>query len=144
MSAILTFALAVASFQSSAAQLPTGEFACGPASEKFKTHTDKDSHPEPSPVPDKALVYVVRPTMFGQAFNSDLGFAFFEWIDDADRNILLCATGASTQAVSLMLDGKTAKARSLAQLSQSCMDMSSLLYTVSENAGALGIARIAI
>ncbi len=72
-----------------------------------------------------------------QAFNSNLGFAFFEWIDDADRNTLLCASGASTQAVSLMLDGKAAKARSLAQLSQSCMDMSSLLYTVGENAGAL-------
>src|ERR1700747_3592161 len=52
-----------------------------------------------------------------QDFNSKLGFAFFEWIDDADRNVLLCATGASTEAVSLLLDGKTAKARSLAQLS---------------------------
>jgi hypothetical protein len=72
-----------------------------------------------------------------QGFNSNLGFAFFEWIDDADRNVLLCASGASTEAVTLMLDGNTAKARSLAQLSQSCMDMSSLIYTVGENAGAL-------
>lgn len=72
-----------------------------------------------------------------QAFNSALGFAFFEWIDDADRNILLCASGASTEAVTLMLDGKTDKARSLAELSKSCMDMSSLMYTVGENAGAL-------
>ena len=72
-----------------------------------------------------------------QAFNSALGFSFFEWIDDADRNILLCASGASTEAVTLMLDGKTAKARSLAELSQSCMDTSSLMYTVGENAGAL-------
>jgi len=72
-----------------------------------------------------------------QAFNSELGFAFFESIDDADRNILLCASGASAEAIALMLDGKTAKARSLAQLSQSCMDMSSLLYTVGENAGVL-------
>ena len=72
-----------------------------------------------------------------QAFNSKLGFAFFEWIDDADRNTLLCASGASTEAVTLMLDGKTDKALSLAQLSKSCMDMSSLIYTVGENAGAL-------
>ena len=72
-----------------------------------------------------------------QGFNSNLGFAFFEWIDDADRNILLCASGASTEAVTLMLDGKTDKARSLAELSKSCMDMNSLLYTVGENAGAL-------
>jgi len=72
-----------------------------------------------------------------QGFNSKLGFSFFEWIDDADRNTLLCASSASSEAVNLMLDGKTAKARSLAELSQSCMDTSSLLYTVSENAGAL-------
>ena len=72
-----------------------------------------------------------------QGFNSNLGFAFFEWIDDADRNILLCASGASTEAVTLMLDGKTDKALSLAQLSKSCMDMSSLIYTVGENTGAL-------
>ena len=72
-----------------------------------------------------------------QGFNSNLGFVFFEWIDDADRNILLCASGASTEAVTLMLDGKTDKARSLAELSKSCMDMNSLLYTVGENAGAL-------
>lgn len=72
-----------------------------------------------------------------QGFNSHLGFAFFEWIDDADRNSLLCASGASTEAVTLMLDGQAPKARSLAQLSQSCLDTSSLLYTVGENAGVL-------
>src|SRR6266576_967498 len=54
-----------------------------------------------------------------QGFNSKLGFSFFEWIDDADRNTLLCASSASSEAVNLMLDGKTAKARSLAELSQS-------------------------
>lgn len=72
-----------------------------------------------------------------QAFNSELGFAFFELIDDADRNILLCTSGASTEAVTLLLDGKIDKARSLAELSKSCMDMSSLMYTVGENAGVL-------
>jgi hypothetical protein len=27
-----------------------------------------------------------------QGFNGPLGFAFFEWLDDADRNALLCST----------------------------------------------------
>ena len=72
-----------------------------------------------------------------QAFNGPLGFAFFEWIDDADRNALLCAYGAATQAVQQMLTGNEDRASSLLHLSQSCMDVSSLIYTVSENAGAL-------
>ena len=72
-----------------------------------------------------------------QAFNGPIGFSFFEWIDDADRNSLLCASGAANAAVTLTLEGKTDKARGAAQLSQSCLDTSSLLYTVSENAGAL-------
>lgn len=33
-----------------------------------------------------------------QGFNSELGFAFFEWLDDADRNALLCASTALTDA----------------------------------------------
>ncbi|HMD37740.1 MAG TPA: DUF2846 domain-containing protein [Candidatus Acidoferrum sp.] len=43
----------------------TGGPACGPDSEKFKTSTDKNSHPEPQVVADKAVVVVVRPTMLG-------------------------------------------------------------------------------
>jgi hypothetical protein len=33
-----------------------------------------------------------------QSFNSPLGFSFSEWLDDADRNALLCASGAATEA----------------------------------------------
>jgi len=39
--------------------------ACGPSSEKFKTDTDKKSHPEPQVVADKAVLVVLRPTMLG-------------------------------------------------------------------------------
>jgi hypothetical protein len=28
-----------------------------------------------------------------QAFNGPLGFAFFEWLDDASRNAVLCSSG---------------------------------------------------
>ena len=72
-----------------------------------------------------------------QGFNGPLGFAFFQWLDDADRNALLCGNGASTQAALQMMAGNADKARSLIHLAQSCTDVSTLIYTVSENAGAL-------
>lgn len=72
-----------------------------------------------------------------QAFNGPLGFSFFEWLDDASRNAVLCSTNASTKAFQSILGGNKDKALSELHLSQSCSDASTLLYTVSENAGAL-------
>lgn len=72
-----------------------------------------------------------------QGFNGPLGFAFFEWLDDADRNALLCSNGASTRSTLAMMAGNTGKAEALIHLSQSCSDVSTLIYTVSENAGSL-------
>jgi len=64
-----------------------------------------------------------------QGFNGPLGFAFFEWLDDASRNAALCTGGASNEAMSQMMAGNTDKARSLLHLGQSCADVSSLLFT---------------
>lgn len=72
-----------------------------------------------------------------QAFNSSLGFSFFEWLDDADRNALLCASGAATEATTSMLAGDNGKAQTDINLSQNCKSVATLFYTVSENAGAL-------
>jgi hypothetical protein len=72
-----------------------------------------------------------------QGFNGPLGFAFFEWLDDAERNAVLCGSGASTQAAQAMMAGNSSKASVLLDLSQSCTSVSTLIYTVSENAGAL-------
>lgn len=72
-----------------------------------------------------------------EAFNGPMGFAFFVWLDDADRNALLCSTGASTQSARFMIAGNTDKAEALLHLSQSYMDVSTLIYTVSENADSL-------
>jgi len=72
-----------------------------------------------------------------QGFNGLLGFAFFEWLDDADRNAMLCGSGAATQAAVQMMDGNVEKAASLLQLARSCSDASTLISTVSENAGSL-------
>jgi hypothetical protein len=72
-----------------------------------------------------------------QGFNGLGGFAVILWLDDADRNALLCANGALSQATINMMAGDTDKANNLIHLSQTCTDASSLLYTVSENAASL-------
>ena len=72
-----------------------------------------------------------------QAFNGPLGFSFFEWLDDASRNAVLCSANAANKAFQSILSGNKDKAISELHLSQSCTDASTLLYTVSENAGAL-------
>jgi len=69
-----------------------------------------------------------------QAFNSPLGFIFFGWIDDADRNAMLCASGASLQVSQA---GSATRALDLVHLAQSCLNASTLIYTVSENANSL-------
>ena len=72
-----------------------------------------------------------------QGFNSPLGFAFFEWLDDAARNALLCSQTAMSQATTSMMDGDLHDAPQYMHLSQACMDASTLIYTVSENASVL-------
>jgi len=72
-----------------------------------------------------------------QGFNGPLGFAFFEWLDDASRNSSLCAIYASSEGALQVIAGDRSKANSLLNLAQSCNDVSTLIYTVSENAGSL-------
>jgi hypothetical protein len=72
-----------------------------------------------------------------QAFNGPLGFNFFEMLDDASRNAVLCGSNAMNKAFESAVDGQKDKAMSELHLAQSCTDVSTLLYTVSENAGAL-------
>lgn len=72
-----------------------------------------------------------------QGFNGPLGFAFFEWLDDASRNAALCTGGSVNQAMSEMIVGNKDNAETLLQLAHNCADASVLIYTVSENAGSL-------
>jgi hypothetical protein len=66
-----------------------------------------------------------------QTFNSPLGFFFFEWLDDASRNALLCSNSASNDIAVSVMSGDKAKAESAFQLQQGCFNASTLLYTVS-------------
>jgi hypothetical protein len=72
-----------------------------------------------------------------QGFNGPLGFAFFEWLDDATRNAALCAGGSADQAMTQLLAGNTDRADFLLHLGHACADVSTLIYTISENAGSL-------
>jgi hypothetical protein len=47
--------------------------ACPKVDVKFKTATDKKSHPTAEPSADKAVVYIVRPTMMGNKIQTKLG-----------------------------------------------------------------------
>ncbi len=72
-----------------------------------------------------------------QGFNGPGGFAVILWLDDADRNALLCASGALSESIMNMTAGDIDKANNLIHLDRTCTDASSLLYTVSENASSL-------
>ena len=47
--------------------------ACGPENTKHSARTDKKQHPTPEPPADKALIYVIRPTMSGNKVQTKLG-----------------------------------------------------------------------
>jgi|SRR5579871_4232272 len=72
-----------------------------------------------------------------QAFNGPAGFLFFEWLDDAARNAVLCGSGAVSESAVQITVGNVAKAQALVTLGHLCSDVGTLIYTVSENAGAL-------
>lgn len=72
-----------------------------------------------------------------QSFNGPLGFAFFESLVDMDRNALRCGFAASSQSSGYVIAGDHDKADALLHLSQKCMDLSMLIYTISENASSL-------
>lgn len=46
-----------------------------------------------------------------QVFNGPLGFAFFEWLDDACRNALLSSESAMNSATEGLMDGDKQKAQ---------------------------------
>jgi hypothetical protein len=72
-----------------------------------------------------------------QEFNGPIGFYFFEALDDASRNAVVSADQASSQVITQLTEGNMKNGVSLLNFSVSCMDTSTLLYTVSENVGSL-------
>jgi hypothetical protein len=72
-----------------------------------------------------------------RAFNSPVGFEFVMMLDDASRNAALCNAGAMSEGLKATLAGQTQAGEDYLRLAQACTSVSTLLYTVSENAAAL-------
>jgi hypothetical protein len=72
-----------------------------------------------------------------QGFNGPAGFMFFQWLDDAGRNAVLCSSYASSQVAMQIMAGNVETTPSVIDLGQSCSEVSALLYTVSESVGSL-------
>lgn len=72
-----------------------------------------------------------------EMFNGSLGFSFFAGLANADRNALRCGFAASSQSTGYVIAGDREKADALLHLSQKCMDVSMLIFTISENASSL-------
>lgn len=72
-----------------------------------------------------------------QAFNGPLGFTFFEWLDDVCRNALLTSVRASGAVTLALIGGDKEKAQDNIEIAKDFANVSTVFYTVSENAGAL-------
>ena len=70
-------------------------------------------------------------------FNGTRGFEFLQRLGDADRSALHCGFSAASQATGYTIAGNHEKADGLMRLSQSCQDLSTLFYTIWENANSL-------
>ena len=70
-------------------------------------------------------------------FNGTPGFEFLQHLSDADRSALRCGFAASSQATAYTIAGNHEKADALMRLSQACLDLSTLFYTIRENANSL-------
>lgn len=68
-------------------------------------------------------------------FNSPMGFLLIGNLDDASRNMALCSGQAGLEmSTDVMDNADVAKASTKLHLNQTCLDTSTLLYTVSETA----------
>ncbi|MBZ5490645.1 MAG: hypothetical protein LAO76_06910 [Acidobacteriia bacterium] len=79
------------------------------------------------------------------AFHGLGGFLLLGALDDASRNAALCSASAFADISSALLSEKgldKAKVYELMQIGQSCQDVSTQLYTISENLHALMIREL--
>ena len=92
--------------------------ACESLDTHYKTDTDKTTHPTPEAPADKALIYVVRPTMFGNKVQTKLAAdGQFKGVNRGDNYFFFtiepgmhyfCSQSENKSAVSLKVEaGKT-------------------------------------
>lgn len=71
---VVAFVLAMGAFAMAQDKKDLELKACGPKDQEvsYKTDTDKSQHPTPAQPADKALIYVLRPTMAGNKIQTKL------------------------------------------------------------------------
>ena len=67
-------------------------------------------------------------------FNTPAGFLLVGGLDDASRNMSVCMGQAGMQSATSAMTGNVSDGQRFLHLTQSCLDASTLLYTVSETA----------
>jgi len=67
-------------------------------------------------------------------FNTPAGFLLVGGLDDASRNMSVCMGQAGMLSATTMIEGNVSQGQRYLHLTQSCLDASTLLYTVSETA----------
>lgn len=72
-----------------------------------------------------------------QRFNSPFGFLLVIDLDDASRNMAICGGQGGMDAAFKAIQGDLSAGQSKLHLARTCMDASTLLYTVSETATSL-------
>ena len=69
------------------------------------------------------------------AFNGPNGFLMITYLDDASRNMAVCMSqGMALLSAGIAIGTKVSDLREPMNLAQNCINVSTLLYTVSENA----------
>jgi hypothetical protein len=68
------------------------------------------------------------------SFNGPAGFLLVGHLDDASRNMSICMGTAGLESGFQVLEGNVSEGQRNLHLAQTCMDASTLLYTVSETA----------
>jgi len=69
-----------------------------------------------------------------KGFNSPMGFLLVTNLDDASRNMAICMGQGGIQSATELQDGKLSSATLKLHIAQTCLDSSTLLFTVSESA----------
>jgi hypothetical protein len=124
--------------------------ACESLDTHYKTDTDKTTHPTPDAPADKALIYVVRPTMFGNKVQTKLAADgkfkgvnrgnnyFFFTIEPGTH--YFCSQAENKSTLSLKVEaGKTYYLQQ--QIKMGFMKARTKLVAISEAEGKEGLAK---
>jgi hypothetical protein len=83
---------------------------------------------------DRARETIKKLQQYPDAFNTPAGYLLVGDLDDADRNMALCMGQIGMKSTLRATAGDVAEGHRFLRISQSCLDTSTLLFTVSETA----------